>query len=433
MLIASLAFWLFASAGLSGELLAASPPNVVFIISDDQCWSDYSFMGQPHVQTPNIDRLALASLAFRRGYVPSSLCCPSLASLITGMYPHQNKITSNDPPMPAGAKPGDATYKAAFDGGRETMSRQLEAVPTLPAILAKKGYLSLQTGKWWQGNYRRGGFTHGMTHGQRHGDEGLKIGRETMQPIFDFVEVARREQKPFFIWYAPLLPHEPHKPPQRLLDKYKDKTPSLHVARYWAMIEWFDETCGQLLDYLDKQSLADNTIVVFLADNGWIQEPSRAGYAPRSKQSPYDGGLRTPILIRWPGHVKPRMSDELASSIDIVPTILTALGIERPQQLQGINLLDAKAVAARKAIYGECFTHNAVNLENPASSLRWRWISDRDWKLLVPDTRNEPDAHVELYAIATDPDEKTNLANDKPEIVEQLTRELDHWWMPKKE
>ena len=134
-----------------------------------------------------------------------------------------------------------------------------------------RSYLSLQTGKWWQGNFKRGGFTHGMTKGLRHGDEGLEIGRKTMQPIFDFISTAKSEQKPFMVWYAPMMPHDPHTPPERLLAKYRDKTPSLHVAKYWAMVEWFDETCGQLLDHLDQQGVADNTIVIYVTDNGWIQ------------------------------------------------------------------------------------------------------------------------------------------------------------------
>ena len=84
---------------------AAEPPNVVLIISDDQAWTDYCFMGHPHVRTPHLDRLARESLTFRRGYVPSSLCCPSLASIITGLYPHQHRVTSNDPPLPPGMAP----------------------------------------------------------------------------------------------------------------------------------------------------------------------------------------------------------------------------------------------------------------------------------------------------------------------------------------
>src|SRR3954470_8940309 len=92
----------------------ASPPNIVLIISDDQAWGDFSFMGHPHIKTPNLDRLASESLLFTRGYVPSSLCCPSLASIITGLYPHQHKITSNDPSAPQGMKPAEFRKSAAF-------------------------------------------------------------------------------------------------------------------------------------------------------------------------------------------------------------------------------------------------------------------------------------------------------------------------------
>ena len=127
-------------------------PNVVMIISDDHAWTDYGFMGHKVVQTPNIDRLAKSSLTFRRGYVTSSLCCPSLASIITGKYPHQHKITSNDPPIPVGMTNAEFNRSPLFQDGRERMNKHMEACVTLPKLLKENGYLSLQTGKWWQGN-----------------------------------------------------------------------------------------------------------------------------------------------------------------------------------------------------------------------------------------------------------------------------------------
>ena len=105
-----------------GQSLEAERPNVVLIVSDDHAWSDYSFMGHPHVRTPHIDRLARESLSFTRGYVPSSLCCPSLASIITGLYPHQHKVTSNDPPLPPGMAARDFHASDAFRSGRERMN-----------------------------------------------------------------------------------------------------------------------------------------------------------------------------------------------------------------------------------------------------------------------------------------------------------------------
>ena len=407
---------------------AKGPQNIVMIISDDHAWTDYGFMGHPHIRTPNLDRLAAQSITYRRGYVTSSLCCPSLATILTGQYPHQHRITSNDPPLEKQAVPGIPKLQApAFLAGRERMNQFMDAAPSLPRLLGQKGYVSLQTGKWWQGNFKRGGFTEGMTRGQRHGDAGLDIGRKTMEPVYDFMTRAKRDGKPFLVWYAPLLPHDPHTPPQRILDKYKDLTPSLHLAKYWAMVEWFDETCGQLLDRLDQEGLADNTIVVYLADNGWIQSSDKPQYAPRSKQSQYDGGLRTPIMVRWPAQVKPAQPEALASSIDIAPTLLRAAGIEPPKEMPGLNLLDPAAMAARDIIFGGCFTHNAVDLEKPARSLRWRWCVQKNLKLIVPGP-GEPDAPVELYDVIADPNEQRNIAADQAGTVKNLRQRLDNWW-----
>lgn len=407
----------------------SAPPNVVMIISDDHAWTDYGFMGHPQVQTPHLDRLARESLTFRRGYVPSSLCCPSLATMITGRFPHQHRVTSNDPPKPAGKSNAEFQQGTAFKEGRERMTQHLNEWPTLPQLLGGAGYLSLQTGKWWQGDFRRGGFTHGMTKGGRHGDEGLKIGRQTMEPITEFIAQARTEAKPFFVWYAPLLPHDPHTPPERLLAKYREKTDSIHVARYWANVEWFDETCGTLLDYLDREGLAENTIVVYVADNGWIQDPGSPRYAPRSKQSQYDGGVRTPIMVRWKGRLAPKMSDVPVSSVDLFPTILKACGLPWPEGLPGLDLADAEVVAARKTIFGECFTHNAIDLDRPAANLRWRWVIEDGWKLILPWAPNETGA-PELFRIDDDPHETRDLAASEPDRVASLRARLDAWWDP---
>ncbi len=400
------------------------PPNVVLIISDDQAWGDYGFMGHPAIQTPHLDRFASQSLVFTRGHVPSSLCRPSLATLATGLYPHQHRITSNDPPK--------SIPKEEFLRQRRQQIANIDRVPTLPRLLAERGYVSFQTGKWWEGNHRRGGFTAGMTHGDparggRHGDAGLKIGRGGMQPIYDFIESVG--ERPFFLWHAPFLPHSPHNPPEKLLAKYIDKTDSIHVARYWAMCEWFDQTCGELLDYLDRKGLSENTLVVYIADNGWVQRPDSPRYAPRSKRSPHEGGIRTPIMLRWPGHIEPQMDRQaLAISVDLVPTILAACGLEPTKEMQGINLLDRQAVAGRDAIFGEIFAHNAVDIEKPVSSLEYRWCIAGQWKLILPHPANQPQAGAELYDVVADPHERTDLAGRQPRRVAELTRRVNAWW-----
>ncbi len=413
----------------SNALFADDRPNVVMIISDDHAWTDYGFMGHKVIQTPNIDRLAKGSLTFRRGYVTSSLCCPSLASIITGLYPHQNKITSNDPPIPAGMTNAVFNRSPEFQKGRERMNKHLEECVTLPKLLKENGYLSLQTGKWWQGDFTRGGFTDGMTKGGRHGDEGLVIGRKTMEPITSFMDKCVASKNPFMIWYAPLMPHDPHTPPERLLEKYKDKTDSIHIAKYWAMIEWFDESIGQLMDSLQERGQLENTIIVYIADNGWIQSPDNARYAPKSKQSQYDGGLRTPIMVHWPKKIAPKMSNELAQSIDLMPTLRSALGLPSDPSLPGINLLDTAAVESRKTLFGECFAHNSNDLDVPSKSLRWRWVIDGNRKLILPHSAIEKGME-ELYELDSDPTEVRNLADTNQATVAELKSKLDKWWNP---
>jgi len=404
-------------AQLSAADQKQAKPNIVMILSDDQAWNDYSFMGHEHIETPRIDKLARESATFTRGYVPSSLCRPSLMTIITGLYPHQNGISGNDP-----AKGTD----------RNLMLKHIKAAPSLPRTLQKLGYKSLQTGKWWEGAPANGGFTSAMTHGDttrggRHGDVGLKIGREGLQPIKKFIDDC--DGDPFFIWYAPFLPHSPHNPPQRLLKKYKSKVDSLFVARYYAMCEWFDETVGQLLDHLEEKKLSENTVVMYITDNGWIQQTKSGRYAPRSKRSQYDGGIRTPVMVRWPGVIKP-MTDKvtLVNSIDLAPTVLKICGLPTTPAMQGVDLMPAcqgKGLQ-RDTIFGEIFAHDQADIDNPAETLLYRWVIEKNLKLVV----HAEDDTVELYDVIIDPFEKTDLSTSQPEAVARLRKKLDKWWNP---
>lgn len=397
-------------------------PNIVMIISDDQGWGDYGFMGHPTIRTPYLDRLASQSAVFSRGYVASPLCCPSLASIITGLHPHQHRITSNDPPP----RPTDRLAM------REEMISHIDMVPTLPKILAQLGYESLQTGKWWFGDYSRGGFTNGMTHGYpdrggRHGDAGLVIGRETMQPIFDFID--NNTNRPFFIWYAPMMPHLPHNPPESLLSFYSNKTESIHIARYWAMCEWFDETCGQLLDHLDSRGLAASTLVIFVCDNGWIQSSDSSRFGLRSKRTSYEGGIRTPIMISWPGNILPRRDDDtLVSSIDLAPTVLTACGLNPTPGMEGLNILNVRALESRDTIFGAAYSHDARSVHEPSENLESRWVIRGWWKLIQPIKREDTRSDPELYDLGTDPNEEYDLAAVHPELVNELSALCNRWY-----
>ena len=434
----------------SARALGSDRPNVILIISDDQTWTDFGFMGHPVIKTPSLDKLARESATYVRGYVPTALCRPSLATMITGLYPHQHRITGNDPSPPQGVERAALRKDPGFRQQRAELISNIDRVATIPKLLAEHGYLSHQSGKWWEGNFSRGGFTHGMTHGDpdrggRHGDEGLKIGRQGLKPIFDFIDDAG--EKPYFLWYAPFLPHTPHNPPERLLSKYQAPGRPIQLARYYAMCEWFDETCGQLLDYVDKKDQRDNTIVIFVTDNGWIQrtpdvkvpEGWRSSFAPRSKQSPFEGGTRTPIMVRWPGKVRPGLRQQLASSIDIAPTVLRACGLEPPAEMEGIDLVDQSSNRGplRTHLLGESYAHDIADLADPEKTLLYRWCIEENWKLLVtydgtigrykavhPQTSS---SHL-LFDLVADPHEHEDLSAQHPDVVKRLQQQLDTSW-----
>jgi len=350
--------------------LTAQTPNIVFILSDDQSWTDYSFMGDKNIETPRIDQFAKESLAFTRSYVPTPLCSPSLATIITGLYPKDHGILGNDKVFER-IKGDRATSRIHRAAAYTPIISAFEKQTTLPDLLKEKGYISFQTG---------------------------------------------------FLWYAPFLPHRPHNPPQRLFEKYQKKTDSEHLAKYWAMCEWFDETCGQLFDLIEEKGLTENTLFVYVCDNGWAQDPTKSGYLKHSKRAPYDMGIRTPIMYKWKGKITPKMDNKtITSSIDMVPTVLDILGIEKPENLPGINVLEENALQDRNGIFGEVYAHDFDTVEN---SMYYNMAIFPPYKIIIPDPVRKKDEVVQLFNIDQDPFEKKNIAANYPEIVEKLTARI---------
>ena len=417
-----------------------SKPNIVFIISDDQAWTDYGFMGHPEIKTPNLDRLADQSLLFERGYVAAPLCRPSLASMLTGLYPSQHGITGNDV--------DGNNRRAELD---KPLRKQFYKHQNFVKTLTDHGYLAHQSGKWWEGSWKDGGFTHGMTHGDperggRHGDEGLKIGRQSMDPIKSFIDQALSRAKPFLVWYAPFLPHTPHNPPLEFIKKYDNKKLSKDEVKYYAMCEWFDSTCGELIDYLDQKKIRKDTLVIYVCDNGWAaastnkQDPHQRlwkRYAQRSKSSPFEKGIRTPIMFSWPDKITPLRSQDLAHAIDFFPTLAAVTDIKTNIDLPGINLLNEKIRKARKRIFGT--SHSVYNMTpgDPDGTLQYQWCIEGNWKLLLRhnglDTTFYKQLHiwdkkpVRLYNLKLDPHEKEEVSSENPNVTERIKKQIHQW------
>lgn len=411
---------------------APRPPNIVLIVADDQGYTDYGFMGSEWVKTPQLDRLAATGTVFPNARVTASICRPTLMSLLTGLDPiqwDQELLTGRL------ASPGYS--------GAELIRR----VDTLPRLLQQRGYVSFQGGKYWEGTFEAAGFTHGMTDRQDDaltpsGGPGLALGIETMQPVYDFIDAHTDE--PFLIWFAPKLPHVPHKPPGEYRRLYANSGLNNAARLYYGMCSWFDALAGDLLAHLDAKGLRENTIVVFLADNGWDQPPEKEFRpwrhdillgGPKGKDSPYELGLRTPLVVSWPGTLAAgRVSPELVSVLDLMPTLLDYAGLAKPEGRIGQSLrplleggadpLHEELVSAMsgfrpKQEWPPSPAETAIGLlEEDVYSVR-----TRKWGYVYYVTRGVE----ELYDLAADPRQEHDVHAEYPrEVAELRRRALDY-------
>lgn len=204
------------------------------------------------------------------------------------------------------------------------------------------------------------------------------------------------------------------------------------MRRYYGTISWFDATVGRLLDALDERGLADDTLVLFVVDNGWrpSPRPGKDEGEDRTKGSPSESGIRTPLLVRWPGVVDPGHTDFLASSVDVLPTLLSAACLPADPQLPGLDLLEPAArgvLPERNVVFGANFSLVATRLDDPAADLRHRWLRRGRYKLVVP---TSPDEKTALYDLEEDGEERVNLARWHRPLRERLEADLDAWWSP---
>jgi len=472
MFFATLFLWLCSASITFAEVSTAGldrPPNIVLIIADDQRYSDFGFMGNARVQTPNLDELARGAAIYTDAYVPSSVCRPSLVTLLTGLYPHQHGVHFNHPPPGFSRLTKSSEIdRVEFDRLRQQAVSLIRDRPTLPRILAARGYRCFQTGKYWEGHWKNAGFTEGMTIAQPsggrygdkriasgdlvaqgNGDHGLAIGRETMEPIAAFLDDVN--QNPFFLWYAPFLPHTPHDSPEKF-KRAVAVNPKVkpHEVPYFAAIMQFDATVGKLIRMIDQRGMRDNTLFVFVADNGWEPDPARFrksmndwDHTSRSKRSPFESGLRTPVLIQWAGRTKAAKHKALVNTIDLMPTLLQAAGVvDGPAGLPGISLwpsaVGEQSLSRERAVFGEIYPGDASMLGAPEQDLAYRWIRKGKYKLIVPSAKGKKhpwNRYVEkatLFDLVQDPTETNNLIDDpsQSDVVATLSKALESWWSP---
>lgn len=428
-------------------------PNIVFLLADDLGWRDTSTYGSTFYETPNVDRLAQRGMRFTNAYSANPLCSPTRASILTGLYPGRLRFTTPaghlkeevlDPIVPSQAPPLSKWILP------QTRTRLPLDYYTLAETLRDAGYATAHFGKWHLGwtpyQPENQGFQCNLPGGSYPGPPGgffapftalsLK-GCPTGEHIDDrMTEEAIRFLKqhkdgPFFLNYWLFSVHAPFQAKEYLIARYQKKVDPNAPQRsptMGGMIHTMDACIGKILDAIDALGLAENTIVIFTSDNGGNMYNEVDGTTPTNnsplrggKATIYEGGIRVPLIVLWPGQVKSASVNEtIVSSIDYYPTILEMLGLDakRGQTFDGVSIVPALKGdrIARDTVFCH-FPHVMVEPARfPATSVR-----KGDWKLIhvYGDGPNQTD-RFELYNLKDDLGETKNLADAMPDKVREL-------------
>jgi len=462
-------------------LLPAVRPNIVYIMADDLGYGELGCYGQEKIPTPNIDRLAAEGVKMTRFYTASPVCAPTRCSLMTGKHQGHAAIRGNK--EKGGFGPNDPEGQMDLPKGETTIAE----------VLRRDGYRTGLVGKWGLGGPNPEG--HPLNHGfdffygyicQRRahnyypvylwngfqpdllpGNAGIDAHQKISAPLAsedDYYKqfggqtyapariadnclkfIRSSKDQPFFLYYAPTLPHAALQAPKAWVDKFPrdwDSKPYLGDqgylpaarphATYAAMIAYLDDTVGQILDELKRDALADNTLVIFTSDNGATfnggverQFFKSNGNLRDGKMSAYDGGIREPLVARWPGQINPGSTTaRFAVAYDSFATICEAAGIAPPKTdgRSYLPLLKGEKLPTRPWIY----------FEYPEASVQQAVFLRERWKLVKPDLTKRPDK-TELYDILADPSETKDLAPAHPELVREGLALLAREHVPNKD
>ncbi len=419
--------WLFLQASLVGS----PKPNLVIIYADDLGYGDVSTYHASDVSTPNIDRLAAEGMLFTSMRANCTVCSPSRAALLTGRYADRVGV-----PGVIRTRPEDSW--GYFDPD----------VPTLADELRKAGYQTALIGKWHLGlespnlpNERGFDHFHGFlgdmmdsytTH-LRDGNNYMRLNSEIIEPqghatdVFtDWACAYLRERsaaaKPFFLYLAYNAPHFPIEPPAGSLEKVRKRLPGLDEKRAMnvAFVEHLDDRIGKVMMTVKDAGLEKNTVIVFTSDNGGALNYAQNNDPWRgSKQDHYDGGLRVPFMVRWPGRIKPgTRSDYQGLIFDIFPSFLEIAGADPSPGLDAVSLLpvlDGATIDKPRDLY---FVRREGGARYGGKS--YEAVIREGWKLM----QNDPYSPLELYDLNRDPMEKRNLAKSEPAKVAELANRL---------
>jgi len=428
----------------------AAPPNIILFLIDDLGWRDLGCQGSSYYQTPHMDRLAREGVRFTDAYAACAVCSPTRAAVLTGKYPARLLLTDWLPS-------GRWNPKAKLREGRFVRALPVEEF-TLAEALREAGYRTANIGKWHLGgepfslpehhgfDVNIAGNAHGApgsyffpyqgdwlipTTGLRarwnvfaDGKPGEYLTDRLTDEAVTFIRANR--DRPFFLYFPHYGVHTPLQAKPELIAKY-EKTPEAErqgKPEYAAMIESVDDSVGRVMATLKELGLEQNTVVMFTSDNGGFYNATSHAPLRANKGAYYEGGIRVPLLIKWPGVAKAgRVVSEPVTSTDLYPTCLAAAGLPlRPNQhLDGVNLqpiLSGAGPLAARSLFWHYPHYNDHPSSVPSSVIR-----QGPWKLI----ETFDPAGIELYNLANDLGETKNLAAAEPGRVKELRAKLDAW------
>jgi len=426
---------LFAAGTLSAAAAYAAPPNIVFVLVDDMGWTDLGCFGSAYYKTPNIDRLAAQGVRFTDAYSACTVCSPSRASVLTGQYPARLHITDwiegHKRPF-AKLNVPDWTMRLSPD------------IPNLARILKASGYATASIGKWHLGPADcwpdRQGFdlnVGGCDKGQppsyfspykiptlTEGPDGEFLSDRLTAEALTFIE--RNRDKPFFLYLPHYAVHTPLMAKKEVIEKYKatsDPAAPHNNPTYAALVESVDDSVGRLVQKLEALGLSEQTIIVFTSDNGGLQKVTSNAPLRAGKGSAYEGGVRVPLIIKWPGITKAgSVSHVPVIGADFFPTLQAIVGApaQGTPPVDGeslVPLLRGDGTLSREALYWH-YPHY-----HPGGATPYGAIREGDFRLV----EFYEDNRIELYNLKDDIGETRDLVTRFPEKAATLRQKLDAW------
>jgi arylsulfatase A-like enzyme len=418
-------------------------PNIVFVLCDDLGWGDLGCYGHPHIKTPNLDRLAAQGTMLTNFYVNSPVCSPTRAGVMTGRFPSEIGFHGHLASLDANRRRGIPNY---LDPD----------IPTLPKLLKSAGYATAHFGKWHMGGPQdktapppedygidvSGTVLSNGPHYNQKGDNRSDSSMRIMQHTIDFIE--SNADTPFFINCWLIDPHSVLAPSPEQMAMYEDYSApgrakerfSSVTQTYYAVITDIDTQVGKLMDTLDRLDLADDTIVVFTSDNGpapvWGGDTNHSGAGSVGpfrgcKASLYEGGIREPFIVRWPGKVQADAVDDttVMSAVDLLPSFCKLAGVELPSHvdMSGEDMSDifrGKPMERAKPLMWEYRYSPWGRHIQKSPDLAMR---DGDWKLMM----NPDGGRIELYNLSENVCEVDNCARENTDRVERMSKTLLAW------